>query len=242
MIAGDVQGVGTSVLSALRAMPSNTNFILFSAEGLFNHWWDFAAESRSMLRFLASTFRLEVLICFRDVVEFAVSLYSQSVRNPPVHPCYGRDLSLGEMLEDEWFRKHLDYVGFLMEVRHSLGDVTIRTFSYSDTVMSEILQYLGAGDLECSGERRNELLHRQGLEMMRIVNRYRLDPGIRAEILSRIREIEVVFGEQLDSYRPSAELAGSIRRLSEKNQILLRNYIQYGVARRECIASGVGES
>jgi hypothetical protein len=242
MIAGDVQGVGTSVLSALRAMPSNTNFILFSAEGLFNHWWDFAAESRSMLRFLASTFRLEVLICFRDVVEFAVSLYSQSVRNPPVHPCYGRDLSLGEMLEDEWFRKHLDYVGFLMEVRHSLGDVTIRTFSYSDTVMSEILQYLAAGDLECSGERRNESLHRQGLEMMRIVNRYRLDPGIRAEILSRIREIEVVFGEQLDSYRPSAELAGSIRRLSEKNQILLRNYIQYGVARRECIASGVGES
>jgi len=242
MIAGDVQGLGTSVLAALRAMPSNTNLILFSAEGLFNHWWDFAAESRSMLRFLASTFRLEVLICFRDVVEFAVSLYCQSVRNPPVHPCYGRDLSLGEMLEEDWFRKHLDYVGFLMEVRHSLGDVTIRTFSYSDTVMSEILQYLGAGDLECGGERRNESLHRQGLEMMRIVNRYRLDPGIRAEILSRIRAIEVVFGAQLESNRPSAELAGWIRRLTEKNKMLLRNYIQYGEAGRECIASGARES
>jgi hypothetical protein len=46
MIAGDVQGLGTSVLSALRAMPSNTNLVLFLAEGLFNHWWDFAAESR----------------------------------------------------------------------------------------------------------------------------------------------------------------------------------------------------
>ena len=224
MIAGDVQGLGASVLSALRAMPSNTNLILFSAEGLFNHWWDFAAESRSMLRFLASAFRLEVLICFRDAVEFAVSSYCQSVRNPPVHPCYGRDWSLGEMLEDEWSRKHLDYVGFLMEVRHSLGDATIRTFSYSDTVMSEILQYLGAGDLQCGGERHNELLHRQGLEMMRIVNRYRLDPKIRDEILSRIRVIEVAFGEQLESYRPGAELAGSIRRLTEKNQILLGNY------------------
>jgi len=242
MIAGDVQGLGTSVLSALRAMPSNTNLILFSAEGLFNHWWDFAAESCSMLRFLASTFRLEVLICFRDVVEFAVSLYCQSVRNPPVHPCYGRDLSLGEMLEDEWFRKHLDYVGFLMEVRHSLGDVTIRTFSYSDTVTSEILQYLGAGDLECGVERHNESLHHQGLEMMRIVNRYHLEPGIRDEILSRIRAIEVVFGEQLESYRPSAELAGLIRRLTGKNQLLLRNYVQYVEAGRECIASGAGES
>jgi hypothetical protein len=131
MMAGDVQGLGASVLSVLRAMPSNTNLILFSAQGLFSHWWDFAAESRSMLRFLASTFQLEVLICFRDVVEFAVSYYCQNVRNPPVHPCYGRDSSLEEMLEDEWFRKHLDYVGFLMEVRHSLGDVTIRTFSYT---------------------------------------------------------------------------------------------------------------
>jgi hypothetical protein len=242
LIAGDVQGLGTSVLSALRAMPSNTNLILFSAEGLFNHWWDFAGESRSMLRFLASAFRLEVLICFRDVVDFAVSFYCQSVRNPPVHPSYGRDVSLGEMLEDEWFRKHLDYVGFLMEVRHSLGDVTIRPFRYSDTVMSEILEYLGAGDLECRVECHNESLHRQGLEMMRIVNRYHLDPGIRDEILSRIREIEVVLGEQLESFRPSAELAGSIRRLTEKNQLLLRNYLQYGEAGRECIASGVGES
>jgi hypothetical protein len=53
--------------------------------------------------------------------------------------------------------------------------------------------------------------------MMRIVNRYRLEPKIRDEILSRIREIEVVFGEQLESDRPSAELAGLIRRLTEKN-------------------------
>ncbi|MDQ6703290.1 MAG: hypothetical protein M3Z96_09420 [Pseudomonadota bacterium] len=60
--------------------------------------------------------------------------------------------------------------------------------------------------------------------MMRIVNRYHLEPGIRDEILSKIREIEVMFGEQLESYRPSAELAGSIRRLTEKNQLLLRNY------------------
>jgi hypothetical protein len=233
MKAGDAQGLGTSVLSALRAMPSNTNLILFSTEGLFNHWWDFTAESRSMLRFLASTFRLEVLICFRNVVEFAVSLYLQNIRNPPVHPCYGRDLSLGEMLEDEWFRRHLDYVGFLMEVRHSLGDVTIRAFSYSDTVGSEILQYLGAGALECGGERHNESLRRQGLEIVRIINRYRLEPRIRDEILSRIHEIEGLFGEQLESYQPNAELAGSIRRLTEKNQLLLAQLYPDSLSVRE---------
>jgi hypothetical protein len=233
MMAGDAQGLGTSVLLALRAMPSTTNLILFSTEGLFNHWWDFAAESRSMLRFLASSFRLEVLICFRNVVEFAVSLYLQNIRNPQVHPCYGRDLSLEEMLEDEWFRRHLDYVGFLMEVRHSLGDVTIRTFSYSDTVGSEILQYLGAGDLECGGERRNKSLHRQGLEIVRIINRYRLERGIRDEILAKIHEIEVKFGELLESYRPSAELAESIRRLTGKNQLLIAQLYPGSLSIRE---------
>ena len=135
---------------------------------------------------------------------------------------------MGEMLEEEWFRKHLDYVGFVMEVRHALGDVTIRTFRYSDTVMSEILQYLGAGDLACGVARHNESLHRQGLEMIRIVNRYRLDPEIRDEVLSRIREIEVMFGEKLESYRPSAVLTRSIRRLTEKNQLLIAQLLING--------------
>jgi hypothetical protein len=57
--------------------------------------------------------------------------------------------------------------------------------------------------------------------MIRIVNRYRLEPEIRDEVLSRIREIEVMFGEQLESYRPSAVLTRSIRRLTEKNQLLI---------------------
>jgi hypothetical protein len=120
-----------------------------------------------------------------------------------------------------------------MEVRHSLGDVTIRAFSYSDTVGSEILQYLGAGALECSGGRRNESLRRQGLEIVRIINRYRLEPRIRDEILSRIHEIEGLFGEQLESYRPNAELAGSIRRLTEKNQLLLAQLYPDSLSVRE---------
>ena len=224
LIGGDVQGFGMAVLSALRAMPDNTALVLFSTEGLFNHWWDFAAESRSMFRFLASKFRLEFLTCFRDPVDFAVSLYRQNICNPPHHPCYGRDLSLEEMMKDAWFNRHLDYVGFLMEVCYSIGDVGIRLFNYSDTVVSEILRYLGAGDFEYVNERRNASLHRQGLEMMRIVNRYRLEPRIRGEILSKILEIENMFGKELEAYRPSNDMVGTINRLTEKNSCLLRTY------------------
>jgi hypothetical protein len=224
LIGGDVQGFGMAVLSALRTMPANTTLVLFSTEGLFNHWWDFAAESRSMFRFLASMFSLEILTCFRDPVDFAVSMYRQNIRNPPHHRCYGRDLSLEDMMQDAWFNRHLDYVGFLMEVHHSIGNVDIRLFNYSNTVISEILRYLAAGDLEYANERRNESLHRQGLEMMRIVNRYRLEPKIRGEILLKILEIENMFGKQLEAYQPSEDMIRTIDRLTHKNSCLLRTY------------------
>jgi hypothetical protein len=71
--------------------------------------------------------------------------------------------------------------------------------------------------------------------MMRIVNRYRPEPRIRDAILARIREIEVMFGKPREPYRPNAELAASIRRLTEKNQLLLHSYIQYAEAGRECV-------
>src|ERR1700730_19370322 len=73
----------------------------------------------------------------------------QVARRLMVSPSHGHMLkplerSIFLLLEEEWFSKHLDYVGFLLEVRHALGDVTIRTFGNSDTVKSEILRYLGA--------------------------------------------------------------------------------------------------
>ena len=76
--------------------------VFFSTEGLFNHWWDIGEEGRSMLHFLGSRLPVKFLTCLRDPVEFAASLYVQYLRNPPVHPCYGRDLSLEEMLEVPW--------------------------------------------------------------------------------------------------------------------------------------------
>ena len=41
------------------------------------------------------------------------------------------------------------------------------------------------------------------------------------------------FGEQLESYQPNAELAGSIRRLTEKNQLLLAQLYPDSLSVRE---------
>jgi hypothetical protein len=112
MKAGDAQGLGTSVLST-RAMPSNTNVILSrrrasSITGGFYRRKPFDAP-------LASTFRLEVLICFRNVVNLPCRFIC---RTCAIRRFINTDgTSLGETLEDEWFRT-FDYVGFLMDVRH----------------------------------------------------------------------------------------------------------------------------
>ena len=72
---------------------------------------------------------------------------------------------------------------------------------------------------------------------MRIVNRYRLELGVRAEMLLKILDIENMFGERLEAYHPSVELAESIKRLTEKNQRLLHSYAPEAEARHESIAS-----
>lgn len=42
----------------------------------------------------------------------------------------------------------------------------------------------------------------------------------------------------LESYRPSAELAGLIRRLTQKNQLLLRTINQFQTAYHQCVSAG----
>ena len=135
LMSNDSESLLQSLMTALDAMPGNTDKVVFSTEGLFNHWWDFSAEGRSVLRSLASVFPVEFIVCFRDPVAFAISLYCQYLLNPPVHPCYGTDQSIEQMLEDSWFKRHLDYVGYLFDLQKALGNVRfassiIRTTSF----------------------------------------------------------------------------------------------------------------
>jgi hypothetical protein len=225
LITGDLEGFGLAILSALRTMPRNATVVLFSTEGLFNHWWDFSAKGRLMFRFLASLFRLEFVVCFRDPAEFAVSLYKQNIYNPSIHPCYGKDISFEQMMENEWFKKHLDYVSFLMEVKR-IGNVNIKIFKYSKSIVYDILEYIGVSNIKYDYEFRNKSLHLQGLEMVRIINRYIICQSTRNEILSKIVEIERLLGERLESYCPSSETIDNITSLTDKNKSVMQGYEQ----------------
>ena len=84
------------------------------------------------------------------------ALYVQYLRNAPVDDVmrnvYGRDVSFADALRDEWFRRHLDYLGFVHEAQELLGAGRVKAFlSNDDTVGTFMARY---GPVRCRCRRR----------------------------------------------------------------------------------------
>lgn len=169
--------------------------VLLSTEGLFNHWWDFGKDAKRRLAELNDWARVQVLVFFREPLSFAVSLYKQSCCNPRSDVfCYGRDLSFEEMLNDDWFARHLDYAGFVEDCEAVFGPGSVIARKYEEgSVIAAVQQLLGVEG--CDGdeqERRNVSLGFLGLELVRVINRFPIDPSRKRAAVACVREIESV--------------------------------------------------
>ncbi|MFT6723729.1 MAG: hypothetical protein ACJARN_000580, partial [Arenicella sp.] len=82
---------------------NDTHTIILSSEGIYNYWWDFPDQSKSILSELAKLFDIEIWVWFRQPLAFIESYYKQCIRNPQIasNGCYGKDLSFAEMLDIE---------------------------------------------------------------------------------------------------------------------------------------------
>ena len=58
---GDIAGFVAYVDKALRDMPDDTHTVIFTTEGIFNHWWDYPPEAKAALRAAGCTVRLRAL-------------------------------------------------------------------------------------------------------------------------------------------------------------------------------------
>ena len=103
LMSNDGESLMQSLMTALDAMPGNTDKVVFSTEGLFNHWWDFSAEGRSVLRSLASVFPVEFIVCFRDPVAFAISLYCNTCSIHPSTRVTAPMSGSNKYWRDSWF-------------------------------------------------------------------------------------------------------------------------------------------
>ena len=205
LVGEDAPAFAEHAEAALRDMPEHAHTVIFSTEGIFNHWWDFTPKAKGFLRHLAGLFDSELCVWFRPPDEFAASLYVQFLTNPRIAGApgnvYGRDLGFAEAMQDEWFRRHLDYLGFCREAQELFGQGRVKAFAYTgDTVRAFLERYridLPPGD----APRENLSVRRPGVEMMRIVNRYGLEDAERERVLGLVREIDGVIGERAERFR-----------------------------------------
>ena len=207
--------------SALREMPDHAHTVILSTEGIFNHWWDYTPEAKGLLRHLAALFDFELCVWFRTPKEFAASYYLQVLKNNRTASTwdnvYGRDIGFTDAMQDGWFCRHFDYLGFVHEARELFGHSRVKVFPYTADTVRTFLEHYGIDVLPASSSRRNVSMRQPGMEMMRIANRYELDGSERGRVVDLVREADAIIGERAEQFR-----------LSEGEMDLLARYGQRG--------------
>ena len=220
------------VEEALREMPADTHTIIFTAEGIFNHWWDFTPRARGWLRQLASHFDFELCVWFRDPESYAAAQYVQCLRNPPIDGAtrnvYGRDIDCIDALKDEWFRRHLDYLGFYYEAQQLFGAEHVKAFPFTNDTVREFTAHYGLGFLPENPKRWNATLRHPTVAVMRMLNRHRfaMGPAERKRIEEFIEEFNGFVGEQAEGFRFSDAERALVAKFARRGWCITKGNIQ----------------
>ena len=174
----------------------DTHTIILSSEGFYNYWWDFPDESKKILCELSKLFDTEIWVWFREPLAFIESFYKQCIRNPQIesNPCYGKDLSFAEMLDIEWFSRHLNYQGFVNECQSLFGKNNVSVFKYEGDVVQEFIQKLGlATAYDNPPPRQNKSLNSASIALLRTINHYDIKAKDKAFLIPHLKKINEVF-------------------------------------------------
>ncbi len=182
----------------LSQVKEDTHTIILSSEGIYNYWWDFPDESKDLLKELSKLFDVEIWVWFREPLAFIESYYKQCIRNPQVesNPCYGKDLSFAEMLDSEWFSKHLDYQGFVTQCQTLFGENNVSAFNYECDVVQEVIKKLGlATPHDNPTPRQNQSLNSTSIALLRTINRYDIKAKDKELLIPHLKEINGILEE-----------------------------------------------
>jgi len=190
---------------------SGPDTMILSTEGLFNHWWDFSPAGREALAGLTKEMAVQLWVWFREPVSFIRSNYVQMLRNPHMWvECYGRDISLEQMLDDPWFARHLDYIGFVRQAESVLGRGAVLPFAYRGDTIEAFLRALGLTGMPPGGLTEYRTLGELGAKLLRVLNRYELTVEQKKAAVARIGELDAIVGAQSQPLRITAAMARRI--------------------------------
>ena len=219
-LVDDLTAVDAGVLrrhvdAALAEAPACAQTIVFSTEGLFNHWWDFSQAGRTELSVLAREYVVELWVWFRAPIGFFVSLYIQALKNPhaPI-ACYGQDWSPEEMLDDPWFARHLNYMRFVEEVTETLGEGAVRPYAYRGTTVADFFAAAGLPDFTAPEPKEHATLGKFGVEVLRLLNRLTSSSEAKMECVNLINRLDAELGASWRPFQLKAPVSARILSLS----------------------------
>ena len=200
LLQGDVESFLKNLESSFIDANDNVHTIILSSEGIFNHWYDFPALSKSFLKDLQNFFDVDVLLVFRDQISFTKSYYKQVLKNPKIKAiaCYGQDISLSELLDDKWFARHLDYFGFVESFKETFTRSNLKIFQYDKNIIKNIIKYLGIDLKIIDIKNENVSLSAIACDLLRVLNRYDLHPSEKLSVLHHIEQIDKVVSRYAD--------------------------------------------
>ena len=228
LMAADETRFTECIESALRDMPSRAHTVILSAEGIFNHWWDYSPAAKGMLRGMADQFDFELCVWFRDPESFAAALYAQYLRNPSTDDAphvYGRDIDFKEAIRDTWFRRHLDYLGFYYEAQGMFGRERVKAFLFGGDTVRAFTEEYATGALPRADLPRNDSMREAGVRMMRIANRFPLAPMEHERVEELVFEIDRIVGDRAGRYELNLRDRRDVSRYAARGWEILRSTV-----------------
>jgi len=192
LVTTNLQSFLENFKNIISQVKPDTHTIILSSEGIYNYWWDFPSESKTILSELSKRFDIQIWVWFREPLAFIESYYKQCIRNPQVesNPCYGKDLSFAEMLNIEWFSQHLNYQGFVSECQTLFGENKVSVFKYQGDVVQEVMQKLGlATPHDNPTPRQNKSLNSASIKLLRTINHSNIKAKDKALLMPHLKEI-----------------------------------------------------
>lgn len=195
LVTTHLENFSENFKNIIAQVKEDTHTIILSSEGIYNYWWDFPDESKGLLSELGKLFEVEIWVWFREPLAFIESYYKQCIRNPQLenNRCYGKDLSFAEMLEIDWFSRHLDYQGFIDGCEAVFGKSNVSAFKYEGDVVQEVTQKLGLATPHYNpSPRQNQSLNSASIALLRTINRYDLRAKDKELLTPYLKEINGV--------------------------------------------------
>lgn len=222
-LTGELQRFSRNVAQvAEQARAANATRVILSTEGLSNHWFDLPPAGRAALAALQERFDVTVWVVFREPVSWAMSMYVQAVKNPPVPlaPPYATTEPPESVVDWPYFATRLDYACFVEDVERVFGTGSVHPMRYeSGDIVEQARAYLGvdATILASAGDK-NPALSRLGLELMWRLNGLRLPIDERERVATAIVDLDRTLGATSAPVTPSAEFRAKVLALSAASE------------------------